>query len=320
MSSTQPSGPVLRQEGPSPSLQPALKSFPQRDLTPQLAPTPGRSSLPTPAAVRSRGVGFGLAARLTLAAAAVGGALYGGSLLAPKPTLTEDAHPNWKYVQQATQQANDKKKLLILGAGGGIPAVNAKLNEKQTDPETTTKVVAAINRLKAAAAPSQLAPASQGNSQAQQVEAPEVQKQVAEKELKQILVEAQQIPAVVNTQTNEPLQRAVVTPEISEGLKQALLDGDATFFHLYMFDCCAEDGDVIEVQLNGRPFAIVPITHKGATLSVPITKGEVTSVAFRGVTDGGGGITVAFKSSEGDAFVGVINEDEVVPFGLVTGK
>ena len=73
------------------------------------------------------------------------------------------------------------------------------------------------------------------------------------------------------------------------------------FFQVYLFDCCDEDGDVVEILLNGSLFATVPITHEGTSLSIPLQKGS-NSVGMRGVRDGGGGVTVSLRSSRGDYF------------------
>lgn len=288
--------PTRRLEEAASVQMPILKPLPL--VQPHLAPTPtpGSTQLPQSAGKAVPSKVRGLAIKLSLTSLAIGAAVYGGGLLAPKAVQIETDHPNWKYVQEAT----DKSQLILRGAGGGIPLVNAKLNSKEADLPTLKKVVAAIKQ----------------ESQKSAVPVASSQSGI---ELKQAIVEAQKIPAVVEAQSGEQLPSSVVNPEISEGLKAALVDGDASFFHLFMYDCCAEDGDVVEVQINGRPFAIVPITHLGATLSIPLIKGQVTSLALRGVRDGGGGITVAFRSSEGEAFLGVLGVDQVVKFGLIGG-
>ena len=84
-------------------------------------------------------------------------------------------------------------------------------------------------------------------------------------------------------------------------LLNALKDGKHEFFEVYLFDCCDEDGDVVEVLLNGSLFATVPITHDGTSLSIPLQKGN-NDVAMRGIRDGGGGVTVSLRSSRGDYF------------------
>lgn len=286
----------IRRESNASARMPDLK--PLSPVEPRLAPVtmPGTETLPTAPSKTGPQKGLSLSAKMVITLLAIGGAIYGGGLLAPKAVLIESDHPNWKFVQEAT----DKSQLILKGSGGGIPVATAKLSKKQVDNSTNQKAVAAIKQ----------------ESQKSAVLPGPSQKGV---DLEQVIIEAQQIPEVVDVQSGESLNASVVHPEVSQGMKDALINGDASFFHLFIYDCCAEDGDIVEVQLNGRPFAMVPITHLGATLSIPLVKGQVTSLAIRGVRDGGGGITVAFQSSEGEAFLGILGVNQVVPFGLIGG-
>lgn len=108
----------------------------------------------------------------------------------------------------------------------------------------------------------------------------------------------------------DPPQTEAVYPTLSQGLVTDIRRGGVKFFHIYMYDSCAEDGDIIEILINGTPFATVPITHAGSTLSVPIPQVGHTVVAVKGVYDGGGGITVACQTSQGDGFIRVMAPGE----------
>ncbi len=91
-------------------------------------------------------------------------------------------------------------------------------------------------------------------------------------------------------------------PTLTSGMQMNLAAGDADLYQLYLYDNLAEDGDIVDVYIDGERFCTVPITHQGATLTVPAVKGKTHSVALLGIHDGGGGITVGFRSSEGDYF------------------
>lgn len=93
-------------------------------------------------------------------------------------------------------------------------------------------------------------------------------------------------------------QRPMLTP----GMQADLQGGDANLYRLFLYDNCAEDGDIVDVYIDGQRFCTVPITHEGSTLTVPATKGKMHVVELHGIRDGGGGITVAFRSSEGDYY------------------
>ncbi len=121
---------------------------------------------------------------------------------------------------------------------------------------------------------------------------------------------------IVSTDPSASLVAAKVAPTLTPGLRAEILRGDTSFYHIHLSDSCYDDGDVVEILINGQPFFIVPITNAGATLSVPITSGTATVISVRGVYDGGGGITVACRSSQGEGFVRVMTVGEIQPLGV----
>jgi hypothetical protein len=136
--------------------------------------------------------------------------------------------------------------------------------------------------------------------------------------LEAALKAAQQIPVLADPQDHGPdppplpRREPTVTPE----LKEKVLNRECEFVRLYAFDCCDEDGDVIEILVNGVSFAVVPLTHRGATVSIPVPKGEGATVTIRGVRDGeGGGITLGLRTSRGDFLFRRLAEGELLPLG-----
>lgn len=132
------------------------------------------------------------------------------------------------------------------------------------------------------------------------------------------LVNSQQIPPIppqIKDASGQAIQP--VQPTLTPGQAADLRSGNAKLFQVFLYDSCAEDGDVVEVLINGVPFATVPIMHAGATLSVPVTSGAPTDVSIRGVYDGGGGITVACKTSQGEFFMRSMRAGEVCKIGVV---
>ena len=103
------------------------------------------------------------------------------------------------------------------------------------------------------------------------------------------LLAAQEFPAAVTSE-------AVLDPEA-----HAAIDDQTQFYQVQVFDCCDEDGDIVEIVVNGQPSMIVPIMHEAATISIPLSHGA-NSISLRGVKDGSGGITVSFRTSEGRYF------------------
>lgn len=109
-------------------------------------------------------------------------------------------------------------------------------------------------------------------------------------------------------------------PTLSAGLRREVLRGDTEFYHIFLFDCCAEDGDIVEILLDGVPFRTVKLTNRGATLSVPIAVNANTRIQIRGIYDGGGGITVCCRTSQGRTFLRAMEVGEVETLGIVKGK
>ncbi len=79
---------------------------------------------------------------------------------------------------------------------------------------------------------------------------------------------------------------------------------------LHLYDSCAEDGDEVEVLIGQRSLGIFPINHLGTNLTIPVYGNNPTPLTIRGVKDGGGGITVACRTSLGQGFVRTLEPGE----------
>lgn len=97
--------------------------------------------------------------------------------------------------------------------------------------------------------------------------------------------------------TIEPPPDLETAPDLVKNIR----DGRAKFFHLHLMDSCDEDGDVVQISINGQVYTTIGLTHAGATVSLPLTSG-LTTLTVTGVRDGGGGITIRFSTSTGDYF------------------
>lgn len=298
----QPNPPPLRTLNLEPEITPAKPQSVIVSPTTSNLPASGRR-LPAqlPPTRNANGIGrskegsFGIAKWFGLGAIGIGACLAVALRQSfPANVVEEKGHRNWKYVELATEQtaaANGETRIVVLGPNKKTRIESSlSLGDKQKDISTTTTVAEAF-------------------------------KVGAFHDAVNAIAAAQQIPEPVNPRldpaSGEKLRPQIAAPTISEGMKQELLAGDINFFHLFIYDSCAEDGDVVDVILDGQAFARVPITNQGATLSIPMANGRVTAVAIQGVYDGGGGITVAFHSSGGDAFLGVLDAGQTVPLGVV---
>jgi hypothetical protein len=247
----------------------------------------GSKERPLLRATRKWGL-YGLAGAVALALAV---ALFnaGGSTQADG----ERGSPNHDKVARVTEKNKGGESVVgfeELGGGSLTFVPGIKLQDADRDPATTAAVTRALEAGDVRAADKAL-------QAAQNV--PEL-KVDPEKNKNPAPVPAPRLP--------------VLTP----GLRAQVRAGDVEFFHLFVYDCCAEDGDVIEVLVNGESYAVIPLTHRGATLSIPVPRDGNVPVQIRGVRDGeGGGITLGCRTSRGTFYLRSMLEGEILNLGLV---
>ncbi|XVJ59145.1 MAG: hypothetical protein HEQ23_07000 [Tepidisphaera sp.] len=116
------------------------------------------------------------------------------------------------------------------------------------------------------------------------------------------------------------LDPSPVSPVLQPGMSEDLLNGSTKFYSIFLYDNCVEDGDIVRVEINKQPFAMVPLTRTGATLSIPVNSGQAFEVEIFGIRDGGGGITVACQTSNGAYFARAIQPGERAPLTFVPAK
>lgn len=251
----------------------------------ELPPLAGSNTESGSAAVEE--IGKGAATRSTwrgsaplLAVAGLAAALAIGSWLW-RGRATETNHPNWQSVAAAAEASAAQGATVVVQRGSG----------------ETLRQVAAIE-------------VSVGDADLTTTHA------VRESLLKNDLDMANAaLQSALGTAAVKDKQTSVVLNPNSR-IVTAIRDGSAQFFHLRLFDCCDEDGDVVDVSLDGHPYATVPLTHQGTVISLPLTPGT-TVITLRGVRDGGGSITVSFQTSQGDYFSQPLEVGEECQIGVV---
>lgn len=294
-----PPAPPIPEKSAEPS-QPASGVTPPPAPLPPVPPSPVSPTQPGPK--RSRLWLFGLAIPVLLVGAAIWSFTPGGSdlrqsggenLPSPPPasTAVETSAKNWKYVEQASQftKGMARDQMAHLNAAGIIAQADY-IGLSRDDLDARLK-----SDLELAMKSGGVEEASRVYNESHNIPAPDVRPGDPES------------PAAA-------VEDKVVRPTLTPGLQKAIAKNNADFIHLYMFDSCEEDGDVVEIVIDGAQFAVVPITHVGATLSVPVTI-LPTTIALRGIQDGGGGITVAFRTSQGHFFCRAMEVGEEVLIG-----
>ena len=179
----------------------------------------------------------------------------------------EKSHPNWQHVVAAADASDsDSSQLVQLDTAGNAQVLpTIEFSAADLDRTTTREVRSALRR-------NDLMTANAA------------------------LQAAQKTPSASQNPDVTPPQIAA-----DSDLAAALIDGRQELFQIELFDCCDEDGDIVEVMVNGASFATVPIMHNGTMLSIPLQSGSNT-VTIRGVKDGGGGVTLSFRTSRGEYF------------------
>lgn len=70
-----------------------------------------------------------------------------------------------------------------------------------------------------------------------------------------------------------------------------IMSGEMQYYSFQIFDSAWEDGDVVEISIDGQSIGYVDMSNTGLTISVPLEPGKSHVMTVRGVRDGGGGIT-----------------------------
>lgn len=101
-------------------------------------------------------------------------------------------------------------------------------------------------------------------------------------------------PELVNPPVSAP--QSALTPQ-----GQAAVRSDGySIFSMQLIDDVAQDGDVVQISVDGVPVSFLSLTHAGAVLDIPLKKGESHVIQVTAIRDGTGGITLGLRTSVGD--------------------
>ncbi len=194
----------------------------------------------------------------------------------------EKQHDNWQFVAAATDASSDTVQQLIhVDASGSAQSTSLlTLTRTELNRRTTQDVQSALKKDDLVTATA-------------------------------FLQAAQRIPtAAENPDVRPPVLRADLA------MTAAIRDGRSELFQIELYDCCAEDGDIVEISVNGEHFATVPIMHAASLVSIPLQRGQNT-VTVRAVNDGGGGVTLSLRTSRGDYFARYMYVGETHQMGVI---
>jgi hypothetical protein len=120
-----------------------------------------------------------------------------------------------------------------------------------------------------------------------------------------------QMAQVIQSQQPPNVQ---ISPDIGTQISAKINSGQTKFYDVQIWDTCAEDGDVVDVMVDGVVFATVTLMHAPTTVSIPCGPG--TSVGIGARIDGGGGVTLGAKTSVGQYFTPILSPGDTLPLSL----
>jgi len=83
--------------------------------------------------------------------------------------------------------------------------------------------------------------------------------------------------------------------------------GRSVLYRLFLLDFLAEDGDHAELFVNGVGYGDLYLKNAGNEFLIPLTPGVPAHMKVLATGDGGGGVTVGFVSSLGEARTRIMN-------------
>jgi hypothetical protein len=99
----------------------------------------------------------------------------------------------------------------------------------------------------------------------------------------------------INTSALKSLAKS--TPKTAEEIKS----GRRVLYRIYLLDFLAEDGDHVEFSVDGLSFGDTLLKGAGTSILIPLAPGTPAQLKVLATVDGGGGVTVGFLSSLGEA-------------------
>lgn len=82
--------------------------------------------------------------------------------------------------------------------------------------------------------------------------------------------------------------------------RAGIADGNQVIYSLHVLDDVVEDGDVVEIFINGTSYGRVLLAAGGQDVLIPLPVGTTAQVHVVAVQDGGGGVTFGVTTSQGE--------------------
>lgn len=93
------------------------------------------------------------------------------------------------------------------------------------------------------------------------------------------------------------VELAKTSPEVA----QEIQSGRRTLYRVHLLDFMHQDGDHAQLFVNGMSYGDIPLQNAGSEILIPLAAGTPAQMKLLATVDGGGGVTVGFVSSLGEA-------------------
>jgi hypothetical protein len=97
-------------------------------------------------------------------------------------------------------------------------------------------------------------------------------------------------------------QLAEKSPEMAAEIES----GQRRLYRIHLLDFMAQDGDFVELFVDGVSFGDINLSNAGSSILLPVMSGKPIDMKMVAKVDGGGGVTVAFVSDAGEARTSVL--------------
>lgn len=105
-------------------------------------------------------------------------------------------------------------------------------------------------------------------------------------------------PLAPEVETEQAVRQMLA--QAPEATRAGIADGRQVIYSLHVLDDIAEDGDIVEIFVNGTSYGQVLLSHAGQDVLIPLPAGTNAQVHVLAVQDGGGGVTFGVTTSQGE--------------------
>jgi len=219
----------------------------------------------------------------------VGGLLYRGGLgaaPAPAPAVEQTTGTATQVLLLGTadidQPATDLARQLIAAGDLPAPPSSPAPATAQPAPATAAPSSPAPAPVTAAPAPAAPRPAAVVHRPKPAPSAPKA---------------AAPLPAPA-TETEQAVRQ--ILADAPAETRASIAGGNTVIYSLHVLDDVVEDGDVVEIFVNGVSYGQVALRSGGQDVLIPLPVGTTAKVHALAVQDGGGGVTFGVTTSQGE--------------------